>query len=141
MQSQDDRGRRLKERDTHIERRGSETSSGCDVQQPIRESEQKLIRKSLRSFSKPFHKVFNKVDCQRMRQFGQAFPACCKCSEQQTENCGSDMRVLKRLLVTLLAVRNTEVMLHNPPELTAKSQGHTTHNVDSFSYYTWKRLD
>ncbi len=39
-----------------------------------------------------------------MRQFGQAFPACCKCSEQRIENCGSDMRVLKRLVVTLLAV-------------------------------------
>ena len=122
VQSQDDRKRRVKERDMHIERRGSETSSGCDVQQPIRESEQKLIKKSLRSFSKPFHKVFNKVDCQRMRQFGQAFPACCKRSEQRTENCGSDMRVLKRLLVTLLAVRNTEVRAHSKEAWTHNSQ-------------------
>lgn len=99
MQRQDDQGGRLKR-----ERKGVRvflpTCSGCDVQRPIRESEQKLIRKSIFSFSKPFQKVY----CQSMRQFGQAFPACCKCSEQQTEDCGSDIRVLKRLVVTLLTV-------------------------------------
>lgn len=39
-----------------------------------------------------------------MRQVGQAFPAGCKCSEQQKGNCSSDMRVLKSLVVALVAV-------------------------------------
>lgn len=60
------------------------TRSGCDVQWPISESGQKLIMKSLRSFSRLFHKSFNKRDCHGKRQFEKVFPACCGCSEQQT---------------------------------------------------------
>lgn len=101
VQSQDDQRESLsreresmRERGRHVygERRERRSPSifelstlTCSTHQSVSESQQKLIRKSLLSFSKPFLKVFTKVGCHRMRQFGQAFPACWKRSEQQIE--------------------------------------------------------
>lgn len=70
VQSQDDQRGRLEERvGARVRKRNSIhisffflTCSACDVQRSSRESEQKLMRKSLLSFSQTSHKVLSKVD-------------------------------------------------------------------------------
>lgn len=70
----------------------------------------------------------------------KAFPACCECSEERRENRESDTRVLKRLVVTLLAeVTLYKLTLRSAFSYSTQKTRPQTHTHTALTYVTYVR--